>query len=60
MELGFDFYAKTLNPLTPKQLQGNDRLKIVKNSYVQGLSTLLTCAASLHPQPPVIPGTLQQ
>jgi hypothetical protein len=60
MELGFDFCAETLNPVTAKQLQGNDRLKIVKNSYIQeGLSTLLTSAASLHPQPPVVPGTLQ-
>ena len=60
MELGFDFCAETLNPVTPKQVQGNERLKIVKNSYIQeGLSTLLTSAASLHPQPPVVPGTLQ-
>jgi hypothetical protein len=59
MELGFDFCAETLNPVTPKQLQGNDRLKIVKNSYIQGHNTLLTSAAFLHPQPPVVPGTTQ-
>jgi hypothetical protein len=30
MELGFDFCAETLNLPTPKQLQGNDRLKKVR------------------------------